>query len=190
MINNKLQTLLLLMGLSSSLLLGKTLVTVNGHKITDSIIPPGYEQLNKTKYNNLIQVLAKKEVLFSDLLKSPIVNSPEFTKVFNHEKDLAEQTYKTNTGKTLNQEQIHNIKGNIAVALYQEKLFKSIVVNETEIKDFYNNNQDKFNFPDAMHLANMLFSDKNQADAALATLKTSNNIQNTFKELSQQYKIQ
>lgn len=61
-------------------LFGKTLVTVNGHKIDDSIIPKGYEKLDDTKRANLMEHLIKEELIHAQLLKSDIVKDKKFKK--------------------------------------------------------------------------------------------------------------
>jgi len=172
---------------SSNLLFGKTLVTVNGHQITDSLIPPGYEKLDPTQYDQLLQDLIKREVIHAELLKSPLINSAKFNEVFTKQKNLAIEAYKQKTGKTLNQDQIRTIKGDIALALYQENQFRNTYVSSQEIKDFYNNNPEKFNFPDAILIANIVFQDKSEADNVLKTLKASSNRQEAFKKIAQQH---
>jgi len=172
---------------SSNLLFGKTLVTVNGHQITDSLIPPGYEKLDPAQYDQLLQDLIKREVIHSELLKSPLINSAKFNEIFTKQKNLATEAYKQKTGKALNQDQIRTIKGDIALALYQENQFKNTYVSSQEIKDFYNNNPEKFNFPDAILIANIVFQDKSEADNVLKTLKASSNIQEDFKQIAQQH---
>ena len=179
--------LLTILTFSSNLLFGKTLVTVNGHQITDSLIPPGYEKLDPAQYDQLLQDLIKREVIHAELLKSPLINSAKFNEVFTKQKNLATEAYKQKTGKTLNQDQIRTIKGDIALALYQENQFKNTYVSSQEIKDFYNNNPEKFNFPDAILIANIVFQDKSEADNVLKTLKASSNIQEDFKKIAQQH---
>ena len=179
--------LLTILTFSSNLLFGKTLVTVNGHQITDSLIPPGYEKLDPAQYDQLLQDLIKREVIHAELLKSPLINSAKFNEIFTKQKNLAAEAYKQRTGKVLNQDQIRTIKGDIAIALYQEDQFKNTQVSSQEIKDFYNNNPEKFNFPDAILIANIVFQDKSEADNVLQTLKASSNIQEDFKKIAQQH---
>jgi len=166
--------------LSSSLLFGQTLVTVNGHKITTDIIPPGYEKLDDTQRANLMEQLIKEEVLHADLLKSSLVNSAEFKQAFEDQKKLAQEAYKKSSGKTLNKEQIRSIKGAIAIALFQQKEFKKVKVTETQLKDFYDNNPEAFNFPDSIEIANIIVQDKAEADALLKSLQAAANLDEAF----------
>jgi len=176
----KLIALLATLTLSSSLLFGQTLVTVNGHKITTDIIPPGYEKLDDTQRANLMEQLIKEEVLHADLLKSSLVNSAEFKQAFEEQKKLAQEAYKKSSGKTLNKEQIRSIKGAIAIALFQQKEFKKVKVTETQLKDFYDNNPEAFNFPDSIEIANIIVQDKAEADALLKSLQAAANLDEAF----------
>jgi len=124
----KLFGLLSLLLLTSSLLIGKTLVTVNGNKIDDSIIPKGYEKLDDTKTAKLMEHLIKEELIHADLLKSRITSNPKFLEAFAQQKELAQKEYKKASGKELTKEQIRNIKGSIALMAYQEKQFEATKV--------------------------------------------------------------
>jgi parvulin-like peptidyl-prolyl isomerase len=178
--HNKIVTLITLIALSSSLLLGKTLVTVNGHNISDSIIPPGYEKLDETQRSNLMEQLIKEELLHSKLLKSSLVQSSEFKKVFQEQKKLTEQQYKEKTGKNLTKDQIRAIKGSIAVALYQQKKFKKAKVTNSEIKEFYNQNPQSFQYPDSIEIADIIVESKSEADKILKKLQKSTNLDKDF----------
>lgn len=184
----KLVTFITMLALSSSLLLGKNLVTVNGHTITDAIIPPGYEKLDDTKRNNLIEQLMKEEVLHANLLSSAIVQSSEFKEAFNKQKKLAQTEYKKNVGKDLNKEQIRSIKGSIAVALYQQKEFKKTKVSASDVKAFYNNNPETFDLPDSIEIANIILQTKSEADTILKSLKGAGNLDEAFIKAAQAQK--
>jgi len=184
----KLIALLATLTLSSTLLFGQTLVTVNGHPITTNIIPPGYEQLDETKRANLMEQLIKEEVLHADLLKSSLTNSAEFTKAFEAQKKLAQEAYKKQSGKNLNKEQIRSIKGAIAVALFQQKEFKKTKVSNTQLKDFYNNNPEAFKFPDSIEIANIIIQDKAEADKLLKSLQSATNLDEAFVKAANEHK--
>ena len=156
---------------SLTILMGKTLVTVNGHQITDKIIPPGYEKLTDEQRSNLIEQLAKEEVLYQDLLKSSIVNDPKFNKAFNEQKKIAAQKYKQQTGKNLNKEQIRAIKASIALALYQQKMYQQTKVSQSEIKSYYNNNPKTFQMPDGIEIGDIVLKNKAEAQKIIKSLK-------------------
>jgi len=174
------RTVVIALALSSSLLLGKTLVTVNGHPISDTLIPPGYEKLNDTQRSNLMEQLIREELLHNKLLKSSIVNDSQFNKVFNEQKNLTQEQYKKNTGKTLNKDQLRAIKGSIAVALYQQKALKKAKIAKSEVKAFYDQNPQSFNYPDSIEIANIIVQTKSEADKIHKKLKKSTNLDKDF----------
>ena len=165
-----------LLALTSSLLLGKTLATVNGHKITDSLLSTDYEKLTQEQKNNLVEQLIKEEVIYADLLKSAEVKSAEFKQAFTQQKNLIEQQY----GKKLNSEQLRSIKGSIAVSLYQQKEFKKAKVKDQEIREIYNNNPDAFKYANSIEIANIIVPDKATAKSILNKLRKSKNLDKDF----------
>ncbi len=177
----KIVTLLLL---SSLVLFSKTLVTVNGHKITDAILSKDFNSLDENKKQMLIEQLIKEEVLYQELLKSPFINSQEFKKAFNQQKNLVEKQY----GKKLNKEQLRSIKGAIAVALYQQKEFKKAKVTNSEIKEFYKNNPQLFRYPKSIEIADIIVKDKKRADEILKYLKKAKNLDKAFMEKAHELK--
>ena len=184
----KLLLLLTMLTLISSSLFGERLVTVNGHDITSKIIPPGYEKLDEEKRSNLMEQLIKEEVLHSDLLKSSLVKSKAFKEAFKKQKALAEKAYKKSSGKKLDKEQIRNIKGAIAVALFQQNEFKKIKISEAQLKEFYNNNQEAFNFPNSIEIADIIVKDKKEADALLKSLQAVPNKEERFIQAAHERK--
>ena len=178
--HKKIITIIATLALSSSLLLGKTLVTVNGHNISDSLIPPGYDKLDDTQRSNLMEQLIKEELLHAKLLKSSLTNDAKFQQVFAEQKEVAKKQYQKTTGKSLDKDQIRAIKGSIAVALYQQNLFKQAHVSNSEVKAFYNNNPSSFNYPDSIEIANIIVQTKSEADAIFKNLRNSSNLDQDF----------
>ena len=178
--HNKITLLVATLLLSSSLLFGKTLVTVNGHAISDTLIPPGYEKLDDLQRSNLMEQLIKEELLHAKLLKSSLVNDAQFKKVFNEQKKVTQEQYKKRTGKTLNKDQIRAIKGAIAVALYQQKAFKNTKIPSSQVKDFYNQNPQSFNYPDSIEIANIIVPTQSEANKIHKKLKKSTNLDEDF----------
>lgn len=168
--------LALLLLINFTLLSAKTLVTVNGHPITDSLLSEGYNQLDETQKSNLIEQLIKEEVLYAELLKTAVVNSPQFQEAFNQQKGLVEQQY----GKQLNAEQLRSIKGSIAVSLYQQKAFQNVVLQANESKTFYDTNPEKFTFPNSIEIANIIVQDEAEAKKILKSLQGSQNLDEDF----------
>jgi parvulin-like peptidyl-prolyl isomerase len=168
--------LALLLFINFTILSAKTLVTVNGHKITDSLLSEGYNQLDETQKSNLIEQLIKEEVLYAELLKTSVVNSPQFQQAFDQQKGLVEQQY----GKQLNTEQLRSIKGSIAVSLYQQDAFQKVILQANESKSFYDNNPEKFTFPNSIEIANIIVQDEAEAKKILKSLQSSQNLDEDF----------
>jgi len=160
----------------SSSLFAKTLVTVNGHAITDSLLAKGYEKLTEQQKNNLLEQLIKEEVVYANLLNDPIVQSNQFQKAFEQQKNLIEQQY----GKSLNVEQLRSIKGSIAVSLYQQKEFQKITISANEIKNFYDNNPNTFKFPNSIEIANIIVPDEITAKKIHKSLKGATDLDKAF----------
>jgi len=177
------KTLIVLL-LSTLLLSAKTLVTVNGHPITDSLLAKGYDKLDETQKSNLMEQLIKEEVIYQDLLKSSIVNNEKFKQAFAQQKNLVEQQY----GKSLNAEQIRSIKGSIAIALYQQQAFQNSVISSDETKNFYQNNADKFSFPNSIEIANIILQDEATAKSILKSLQSSSNLDVDFMQAAKAQK--
>ncbi|HIO96114.1 MAG TPA: hypothetical protein EYG67_04760 [Campylobacterales bacterium] len=188
LMHKKLLTVISLLLLSSTLLFSKTLVSVNGHTITDAIIPKGYEQLDDTKRANLMEHLIKEELIHSYILKQGIANTPAFQDAFTQQKTLAEEQYKKVSGKSLTKEQIRNIKGSIALVLYQQEQFKSTTISPAETKAFFDNNQKRFDFPDSIEIANIITKTKSEAEALINELKNSANINEAFVTTAKAHK--
>jgi len=173
---------------SSSLLIGKTLVTVNGHKIDDSIIPKGYEKLDDTKRANLMEHLIKEDLIHQELLKSNIVKDKRFIKAFAQQKKIAQKEYKKATGKNLTKAQLLNIKGSIALMLYQQKQLMSITISDNEAKEFFDNNQERFNFPNSIEIANIIVKTKQEARNIIKQLKRASDLDKEFIKIAHEHK--
>jgi len=173
---------------SSSLLIGKTLVTVNGHKVDDSIIPKGYEKLDDARRADLMERLIKEELIHQELLKSDIVKDSRFIKAFNEQKKIAQKEYKKATGKNLTKAQIRNIKGSIALMLYQQKQLMKTKISDQEAKEFFDNNREKFNFPNSIEIANIIVKTKQEAKNIIRKLKKASNLEKEFIKIAREHK--
>ncbi len=165
--------------LLSTLLYSKNLVTVNGVVITDDIIPKGYEQLDDTKRAQLMEDLIKEELIHAYLLGQNISKTAEFNEAFNKQKALAEQSLQA-VGKTLTPSQIRNIKGSVALILYQKEQLQNTFISDAQTKAFYDTNVEKFNFPDSIEIANIIMKTQPEAEAILNQLKSSVNLDEDF----------
>ncbi len=178
---------IILVLLLSGFLFGKTLVTVNGHKIDDSIIPKNYHKLNTKQKNKLIEQLIREDLLFQSLLKSDIVNTSEFKRSFAKQKEKVQTSYQALTGKNLTKAQIESIKGSVALMLYKRKKAKGITVTDDEAKRFYEKNKDKFKFLDSIEIADIIVPTENQAKEIISKLKNSKNLKKDFIKMANKY---
>jgi len=170
--------------LISGVLFSKTLVTVNGHPITDDIIPKGYEALDDAQRAELMEHLIKEELIHAYLLKQPLVHTAEFQQAFQKQKEIAQQEYQKISGTSLTPEQLRNIKGSIALILYQQQQFQSTYIDDNEIRNFYENNRDKFHFPDSIEIANIITPTKSEAEQIIQQLKHSTNLDQDFIQIA------
>ncbi|NPA60926.1 MAG: hypothetical protein GXO06_01420 [Epsilonproteobacteria bacterium] len=172
----------------SGFIFAKTLVTVNGHKIDDSIIPKGYEKLNDEQMANLMEKLIKEELIHQYLLNSNIVKSQEFNKIYQEQRAVAQKEYNRVTGKNLTKAQLRNIKGTVALMLYQQKQFENINISDSEAKNFYYNNRDKFNFPNSIEIANIVVPTEDEAKQIISRLRGSQNLDEDFIRVAREHK--
>ena len=177
---NKFLTFLSILLLSTTLLFSKTLVTVNGTPIPDDIIPKGYEQLDDSKRAQLMEDLIKEELIHAYLLGQNISKTAEFTEAFNNQKSLAEQQYLQVAGKSLSAGQIRNIKGSVALIMYQKEQLQNTFISNAQTKTFYDMNQEKFHFPDSVEIANIIMKTQAEAEGILNQLKGSVNLDKDF----------
>ncbi len=181
---NRLLGLTTLLLLSSTMLFGKTLATVNGHQITDDIIPAGYDKLDTTKKKKLLDGLVREELLYSYLLSSDVVKSSEFEPLYAKQKEVAQAQYGKMMGKALSQEQLRNIKGAVALAVYQNKLIKESSVSSSDIKKFYDDNKAKMSHKDSAKIVAISFPKKEDASKAISTIKASSDIPKAFESVA------
>jgi len=184
--HKKFISLAILFVLSSTLLFGKTLATVNGHKITDEIIPAGYDKLDTTKQKKLINGLVREELLYANLLGSDVVKSSDFETLYAKQKEIAQAQYKQLQGKTLSEEQLRNIKGAVALVIYQNKMIKESSVSSADVKKFYDENKAKMTHKDSAKIVALSFTSKDEATKALAKIKSSSDTPKAFESVAKE----
>lgn len=84
--------------------------------------------------------------------------------------------------------QIRNIKGSIALILYQQKQLLSTKISDSKVKEFFNNNQDKFNFPNSIEIANIIVKTKQEAKNIIKQLKKASNLDKEFLKIAREHK--
>ncbi len=164
--------------MTSSLSFAATLATVDGAKVTDEDVtnalmqatqgrlaqvpPQKQEQLKKQFLDELIA----KEVIYKDAQKKGVTDSKEYKKQL--EKIIA------------------SIKKDLAVKLWQKRLFDSIKVSEKELKDYYNKNKQEFMQKENIHARHILVKTQEEAKKIIDELKGLKGgvLQNKFIELA------
>ena len=142
--------------MASSLVASDILATVNGTNITKqdaeafvSATAPNahFSQLDPAQQNMIKERLIEK-VLFMELAKKEgIENDPEFKAA------------------------LEKIKNELAVNLWMKKQLDSIVVSDSEAKEFYEKNKDKFIQKETVHARHILVPDEKTAKEIIAELK-------------------
>jgi len=164
-----------------------TIVTVNGKKITDEIVP-GYEKLDPQRKNMIKEQLINEELLMDYALKSDVVKDKKFQEFFKKQKEQVEKAYKAKMGKELTKEQIRNIKGSVAVQFLLAKKAQSFKISDKEAKNFYNKNKEKFKMPESVELATIATKDEKEAKKILKKLKKSKNIPQDIMKIAKEKK--
>ena len=166
----KILTILLLA--SNLIFAANTIVTVNGHKITDDIVP-AYEKLDAQKKEIVKNQLINEYLLATYALKSGVTKDKNFQKAYKAQIDSIQKSYKAKTKKDLTKEQKENIKGSLAVKFMFAKKAQKIKVSDKEAKEFFNKNKEKFKFPESVEIASIATKDKKEAEKILKEIQKS-----------------
>lgn len=142
--------------MASSLVASDILATVNGKNITKqdaeafvSATAPNahFSQLNPAQQKMITERLIEKE-LFKELAKKEgIENDPEFKAA------------------------LEKIKGELSVNLWMKKQLDTIVVSDSEAKEFYEKNKEKFIQKEMVQASHILVKDEKTAKEIIKELK-------------------
>ena len=153
------KTSLLVAAMSLSLSASDVLVTVNGTNITKQDAQTfvtattnsptvKYENL-KPEEQEMIKERLIEKFLFGTLAKEEgIENDPEFKK------------------------SLEIIKSELMLNVWMKKQMENVVVSDSEAKDFYDKNQDKFIQEATLHARHILLENKKDAEDVINTLKS------------------
>jgi len=150
-------SLLSAMVCSSSLMASDILATVNGHNITkqdaqefvQATAPQmNYAQLPAKQKEMVLQRLIEKELFKEQALKDKIEDTPEF------------------------KEALAKVKDELAVNVWMKQQLDKTVVSDSEAKDFYNKNIDKFKKPATIHARHILVKDEKTAKDIIKQLSS------------------
>ena len=132
--------------------------TVNGHKITkedlDAFLqqsmpnqPITYDMLDPKTQKKVLDGVIETEVLADAAQKAGVEKSPDFRRML----DLA--------------------KKKLMINEWAKQQFDKIIVSESEAKEFYQKQADKFSMPERVHARHILLKDEKKAQAIIDQLK-------------------
>ena len=149
--------------LTSSLSFAATLATVDGAKISDEDVNNALMQATQGRLAQLpadkqeqlkkqfLEELIAKQVIYEDAKKKGITNTKEY-------KDQLEKI-------------IESIKKDLAIKLWQKKLFESIKISDKELRDYYNKNKQEFMQKESVHARHILLKSEEEAKRVIDELK-------------------
>ena len=149
--------------LTSSLSFAATLATVDGTKISDEDVNNALMQATQGRLAQLpadkqeqlkkqfLEELIAKQVIYEDAQKKGITKSKEYK----------EQLEKI----------IASIKKDLAIKLWQKKLFEGIKIGEKELRDYYNKNKQEFMQKESVHARHILVKSEEEAKKIINQLK-------------------
>ncbi len=149
--------------LTSSLSFAATLATVDGTKISDEDVNNALMQATQGRLAQLpvekqkqlkkqfLEELIAKQVIYEDAKKKGITNTKE---------------YKEQLDKI-----IASIKKDLAIKLWQKKLFEGIKISDKELKEYYDKNKQEFMQKESVHARHILVKTEEEAKKIIDQLK-------------------
>jgi parvulin-like peptidyl-prolyl isomerase len=143
--------------MATSIMASSVIATVNGHDITTkdaqefvAATAPKmrYEQLPPKQQEMVKQRLIEKELFKEQAIKDKIEDTPEY------------------------KEALAKVKGELAVNIWMKKQLEKTVVSDSEAKEFYEKNIDKFKKPSTIHARHILLKDEKTAQKIIDELKS------------------
>jgi parvulin-like peptidyl-prolyl isomerase len=146
------------LGLTGGLQASDVLATVNGEKITKEDLntflrqiqpnqPISYEMLDPKNRKDLLDAYIEMDLVAEAAKKAGLEKDPEFRKML----ELA--------------------KKKLLINAYAKKQFESMVVSDSEAKEYYQKHADKFKLPEKVHARHILLKDEKKAKEVIAQLK-------------------
>lgn len=156
----------------------QTLVTVNGHKISQEQVDNELMQATQGRFNQLpadkqalfreqaLKGMIGKELIYQDAKKSGILKSKE---------------YKTEYKKVE-----ARIKKELAIQVWQKRVLDSIKISDKELKNYYKKNKEEFMQKESVHARHILVKTEKEAKQLINELNTLSGeaLKNRFIELA------
>lgn len=144
--------------------------TVNGEKITKDDIAVilrnpqiDFDILPKARKDRAIEQAIEKKLLTKKALTSGVENEKAF-------KDA-----------------LAKIKKDLALEIWMQTEFKKIKVTETELKDYYDKNKDRFKQPAMLEARHILLKTEKEAKDVIAKLNKAKNKKDEFIKLAKEF---
>jgi parvulin-like peptidyl-prolyl isomerase len=151
----------------------KVYVTVNGKNITTADIAivlkdqrVNFDTLPKKEQTQFLEKMVQKALLSAKALKSDVVK---------------EKLYKSTLKAA-----IQNMKEELALQIWMQKIAKNIKISDQEIKKFYNKNKTKFVKPLELKASHILLKTKKEAQDIIKQLNASKSLKETFTKLAKE----
>lgn len=153
------------LALLSTMSVAQTLVSVNGTTITQEDVERELMTATQGRFNQVpvekqaefrkqvLEQLVAKELVFDDAKKTGVLNTTDFKERY--------------------EEVVERIKKEIAIQVWQKREVDKIVVSDTEMKSYYDNNQEEFNekSADARHILVKTEAEAKELEKELKGLK-------------------
>lgn len=164
--------------LTTSLASAKTLVTVNGTKITQNDVDTELMNATQGRFNQVpaekraqfrkqvLEQLVAKELVYEDAKKTGVLKSKEFK---NEYKKVLER-----------------VKKDLAIQVWQKRELDKVKVTAKELKDYYNKNKEEFNEKESVHARHILVKTEDEAKEIIKDLESlkGDKLKSKFIELA------
>ncbi len=166
--------LLALSLVASNAVAGKVIAEVNGKKITTDDVAPmlarsgmSFDQLPPQIKQKVVDQAIERELLKEKAIKSGIESTPEF------------------------KEALEKLKADLALETWMRKQFDSIKVSDSEAKEYYNKNREKFKQPALVHARHILVKSEAEAKEIINELKNTpkSQLKQKFIELAKKKSV-
>ena len=147
----------------STLVIGQTLVTVNGKAITDQEVNAELMQATQGRFNQVppekqqefrqqvLEQLVAKELIYNDAKKTGVMKSKQFKDEYSKVQD--------------------RVKKELAIQVWQKVELDKVKVSAKELKKYYDGNKEEFNEKESVHARHILVKTEGEARAIAGQLK-------------------
>jgi len=180
--------------LALSLEAQEVLAIVNGHKITDEVAPKNFKELPKEQQKKIINRLVEKYLAAEYALKSDVVKSDEFKKVYAHiigytqkNPDNIADLLKKKKIKGFTEEQLQSKKGLLAFDFLVDQKAQTLSPPKEELKEYYTARKYKYDTPHMVELSSIVVDTEEEAKKILHELQSDHITFNKFFALAKKY---